>query len=101
MMMKISRGFVLIIFGIILYFPVAKVFQIFLPTTNGLILTLLLGQGFLIIGAVFVIRDRKSLRAKQEIGSDQTEHCGKCGNEVSGEDTFCTNCGQNLKVKID
>ena len=97
MMMKISRGFILIILGIILYFPIAKVFQIFLPTTNGLILTLLMGPGFLIVGAVFVIRDRKSLRAKQEIGSDQKEFCGKCGNEISRQNTFCTKCGSESK----
>ena len=69
-MIKISRGVVLVIIGIILYFPVAKVFQIFLPSTYGLILPILLGPGFLIAGVVFVIKDRKSLMVKQELVSN-------------------------------
>jgi len=100
-MIKISRGIILIIMGIIFSLPVAKAFQIFLPSAYGLILAYLIGPGLLIVGAVFVIKDRKSLKAKKEIVSDQTEFCGKCGNEVTGEDTFCTNCGQNLKAKIN
>ena len=97
MMIKISRGIILVIMGIILYFPVAKVFQIFLPSTYGLILPILLGPGFLIAGVVFVIKDRKSHKANQEIASDQTEFCGKCGNEISGQNTFCTKCGIESK----
>jgi len=97
MMIKISRGIILIIIGIILSLPVAKVFQIFLPSAYGPIFTLLVGPGFIIAGAVFVIKERKSLKAKKEMVSDQTEFCGKCGNEVSGEDTFCTNCGTESK----
>ena len=93
MMMKISRGVVLVIIGIILYFPVAKAFQIFLPSTPGLMLPLLLGPGFLIVGVVFVIKDIKSSKANQKISSDQTEFCGKCGNEISRQNTFCTKCG--------
>ncbi len=93
MMIKISRGIILVILGIVLYFPVAKVFQIFLPSSYGLILTLLMGPGFLIAGMVFVIKDRKSSKANQEIVSDQTEFCGKCGNAISRKNTFCTKCG--------
>ncbi len=70
MMIKISRGIILVIIGIFLYFPVAKGFQIFLPSSYGLILTLLLGPGFLIAGVVFVIKDRKSLMVKQELVSN-------------------------------
>jgi ribosomal protein S27AE len=95
-MIKISRGIILVIIGIILYFPVAKVFQIFLPSSYGLILTLL-GPGLLIAGVVLVIKDRKSPNANQEIISDQTEFCGKCGNEISRKNTFCTKCGTESK----
>ena len=70
-MIKISRGIILIIMGIILYLPVDKAFQIFLPSTYGLIFSLLLGPGFLIVGAVFVIKERISPKVKQEIVSDQ------------------------------
>jgi len=96
-MIKISRGIILVIIGIILYFPVAKVFQIFLPSTNGLILTLLLGPGLLIAGVVLVIKDRKSHNVNKEIVSDQTEFCGKCGSEISIKNTFCTKCGTESK----
>jgi len=57
--------------GIILYLPVDKASQIFLPSTYGLIFSLLLGPGFLIVGAVFVIKERISPKVKQEIVSDQ------------------------------
>jgi len=93
MLVKISRGIILVIIGIILYFPVAKVFQMVLPSSYGLILTLLLGPGFIIAGVVFVIKDRKSPNVNQEIVSDQTKFCGKCGDKLSIEDSFCTNCG--------
>jgi len=96
-MIKISRGFMLIIIGIILYFPVAKGFQIILPPTYGLIFTLLLGPGFLIAGTIFVIREIKSAKVKKEIVSDQKEFCGKCGNEISRQNTFCTKCGTESK----
>ena len=96
-MIKISRGIILIVIGIILYFPVAKGFQIALPSTYSLILTFLLGPGFLIAGAIFVIRDIKSPKVNQEKVSDQTKFCGKCGDEISRQDTFCTNCGTESK----
>ncbi len=73
MVLKISRGIFLIIMGIILYLPVAKAFEIFLPSTYGLIFSLLLGPGFLIAGAVFVIKERISPKVKQEIVSDQID----------------------------
>ncbi len=73
MMMKISRGIILIIMGVILSLPVAKVFQIFLPSAYGSIITLLVGPGFLIVGAVFLIKEIKSPKVKQEIVSDKTE----------------------------
>ena len=95
-MIKISRGIILIIIGIILYFPVAKVFQIFLPSSYGLILTLL-GPGLLIAGVVLVIKDKKSPNSNQEIVLTQTEFCGKCGNEISRKNTFCTKCGTESK----
>ena len=96
-MIKISRGIILVIIGIILYFPVAKVFQIFLPSSYGIILTLLLGPGLLIAGVVLVIKDKKSPNANQEIVLTQTEFCGKCGNELSRKNTFCTKCGTESK----
>ena len=96
-MIKISRGIILVIIGIILYFPVAKVFQIFLPSSYGLIFTLLLGPGLLIAGVVLVIKDKKSPNANQKIVLTQTEFCGKCGNEISRKNTFCTKCGTESK----
>ena len=77
MMIKISRGIILIIIGIIWSLPVAKVFQIFLPSAYGSIITLLVGPGFLIVGAIFVLKDRNSPNSKQEIVLDQTEFSGK------------------------
>jgi len=69
--MKISRGIILIIIGIILYLPVAKVFQIFLPSAYGPIFTLLVGPGFIIAGAVFIIKERIFPKIMQKTGSDQ------------------------------
>jgi len=71
MMIKISRGIILIIIGIILYFPVAKGFQIFLSPMYGSIFTLLLGPGFLIAGAVFIIKEKMFPKIMQKTGSDQ------------------------------
>jgi uncharacterized membrane protein YGL010W len=93
MMMKISRGIILVIMGVILYFPVAKAFEVFLPSMYGLVFTLVLGPVFLIAGVVFIIKDKRSSKANQEIVSGQTEFCGNCGNEISGQNTFCTKCG--------
>ena len=25
--------------------------------------------------------------------------CNKCGNEIDGNNNFCTNCGSKLKIK--
>ncbi len=66
MMMKISRGIILIIMGIILYLPVAKVIQIFLPSMYGSVFTLLLGTGFLIAGAVYLIKERMFPKVKEK-----------------------------------
>ncbi len=96
-MIKISRGFILIIIGIILYFPGSVVLREVLPPPFGSFLTLLSGPGLIIVGAIFVIKDRKSLKASQEIETDQTKFCGKCGNELSRKDTFCTKCGSESK----
>ena len=62
--------FILVIIGIILSFPVAKGIQIVVPSTYGLILPPLLGFGLLIVGAILVIKDRKSLMVKQELVSN-------------------------------
>jgi ribosomal protein S27AE len=94
-MIKISRGIILIIIGIIVSFPIAKGFQIFLPSTYSLILPLL-GFGLLIAGAIFVIKER-SHKVHREIVSDQSKFCGKCGNEISRKNTFCTKCGTESK----
>jgi len=96
-MIKISRGFILIILGIILYFPGSAVLQAVLPPPYGSFLTLLSGPGLIIAGAILVIKDRKSLKVNQEIETDQTKFCGKCGNELSRKDTFCTKCGSESK----
>ena len=96
-MIKISRGFILIIIGIILYFPASVVFRMALPPPYGSSLALLLGPGFIIAGIIVVIKDRKSPNVSQEIVSDQSKFCGKCGNELSRKDTFCTNCGSESK----
>jgi len=96
-MIKISRGFRLIIIGIILFFPGSVVLQAVLPPPYGFFLTLLSGPGLIIAGAIFVIKDRKSLKVSQEIVTDQTKFCGKCGNELSRKDTFCTKCGSESK----
>ncbi len=65
-MIKISRGIILIIMGIILYLPVDKAFQIFLPSMYGSVFTLLLGTGFLIAGAVFLIKERMFPKVEQK-----------------------------------
>ncbi len=65
-MMKISRGIILIIIGIILYLPAAKVIQIFLPSMYGSVIILLLGTGFLIAGAVFLIKERMFPKVEQK-----------------------------------
>ena len=97
-MIKISRGFILIIIGIILYFfSGSVVLRMVLPPPYGSILTLLSGLGLIIAGAILVIKDRKSLKVSQEIVTDQTKFCGKCGNELSRKDTFCTKCGSESK----
>ena len=96
-MIKISRGFILIIIGIILYFPGSVVLLAVLPPPYGSILNLLSGPGLIIAGVIFVIKDRKSLKVSQEIVTDQTKFCGKCGNELSRQDTFCTKCGSESK----
>ena len=96
-MIKISRGFILIIIGIILYFPGAVVLRMTLPPPYGPFLTLLLGPGFIVAGIIFVVKDRKSRNVSQEIETDQTKFCGKCGNELSRKDTFCTKCGSESK----
>ncbi len=96
-MIKISRGFILIIIGIILYFPGSVVLRMVLPPPYGSFLTLLSGPGLIIAGAILVIKDRKSLKASQKIETDQTKFCGKCGNELSRQDTFCTKCGSESK----
>ena len=97
MMKKISRGIILILLGIIVSLPVAKGFQIFLPSMYGLILTLLLGPAFFIAGTIFVIKERRSHKVYREIVSDQSKFCGKCGNEISRKNTFCTKCGTESK----
>ncbi len=96
-MIKISRGFRLIIIGIILYLPVSVVLRTVIPFPYDSLLTFLLGPGFIIVGIIFVIKDRKSLKVSQEIVSNQTKFCGKCGNELSMKDTFCTKCGSESK----
>ena len=96
-MIKISRGFILIIIGIILYFPGSVALQMVLPPPYGSFLTLLLGPGLIIAGAIFVIKDRKPLKVNPEIETDQTKFCGKCGHELSRQDTFCTKCGSESK----
>ncbi len=96
-MIKISRGFILIIIGIILYFPGSVVLRMVLPPPYGLFLTLLLGPGFIIAGVIFVIKDRKTTNVSKKIVSDQIKFCGKCGNELSRQDSFCTNCGSESK----
>jgi hypothetical protein len=68
-----------------------------LPPPYGSSLALLLGPGFIIAGIIVVIKDRKSPNVSQEIVSDQRKFCGKCGNELSRKDTFCTNCGSESK----
>jgi len=65
-MIKISRGIILIIMGIILYLPVAKVIQIFLPSMYGSIFTQLMGTGFLIAGAIYLIKERISPKVKEK-----------------------------------
>ena len=96
-MIKISRGFILIIIGMILYLPGSVVLRAVLPFPYGSSLALLLGPGFIIAGIIFVIKDRKSHNVSLEIVSNQTKFCGKCGNEVSRKDTFCTKCGSESK----
>jgi ribosomal protein S27AE len=96
-MIKISRGFRLIIIGIILYLPVSVVLRAVIPPPYGSLLPLLLGPGFIIAGIIFIVKDRKSPKVSQEIVSNQTKFCGKCGNELSRQDTFCTKCGSESK----
>ena len=96
-MIIISRVFILIFIGIILYFPGSVVLRVVLPPPYGSFFTLLLGPGLIIAGVIFVIKDRLSLKVSQEIITDQTKFCGKCGNELSRKDTFCTKCGSESK----
>ena len=96
-MIKISRGFRLIIIGIILQLPVSVVLREVIPPPYGSLVTLLLGPGFIIAGIIFIVKDRKSPKVRQEIVSNQTKFCGKCGNELSRQDTFCTKCGSESK----
>jgi len=96
-MIKISRGFILIIIGIILYLPGSVVLRAVLPFPYGSSLALLLGPGFIIAGIIFVIKCRRFYNVSQEIVSDKTKFCGKCGKELSRQDTFCTNCGSESK----
>jgi len=96
-MIKISRGFRLIIIGIILYLPGSVVLRVVLPPPYGSFLALLLGPGFIIAGIILVIKGRKSLNFNKKIVSDQTKFCGKCGNEMSSKNIFCVNCGSEFK----
>jgi len=88
---KISRGVILLIVGIVLFVPGAIMLQMVLPFPYGLILSLLVGPTFIVAGVIFLIKDQKHHIPRKS--SEQTKFCKKCGKELSSELSFCTKCG--------
>ena len=41
----------------------------------------------------------KVMRIEEEISSEGTRYCGRCGHIIDEEDRFCTKCGAESRSK--